>query len=118
MPTKAASPKPKTEKPPAQNRKATKPTARPLQPGEAKVRVRHVRNQIERNVNVATLTIPALITIAEMAAIANISKPTAVRILNRGEVRSYRPTGPGGIVLVHAESLAKHIKDKSSGGVR
>lgn len=133
MPTRAASKSPTRKKKSQPQRipalkkaaspkaRASKKTSQPCRiprPAKAKVRVRSVRSQIERGVSEITLQIPALITIGEMAEIAKVSKPTAVRILNRGDVRAYRPNGPGGVVLVHAESLARHIRAKSAGGLR
>ena len=66
----------------------------------------------------ATVALPKLVTLAEAALALRVSRPTVVRLVRRGELRAYRPTGAGGVVLVHADSVADHVARHSFGGAR
>lgn len=64
-----------------------------------------------------TIVLPQLISIAEAAMLARVSKPTIVRAYVAGELRVFR-TPRGGRVLIHADSLGKWITRNSVGGAR
>ena len=88
----------------------------PKLPRAAKVRVRSMRAQVaEAN---SKISIPAMMTMAEAAEALRVSKPTVVRLVRRGELRTYRPTGANGVVLVHGDSVADHVTRNSFGGAR
>lgn len=68
-------------------------------------------------VTTSVVTLPELLTIAEAAQHAHVSKPTIVRAYDAGQLRVFR-TPKGGRVLVHADSLARWIERNSVGGAR
>ena len=82
---------------------------------EAKRRVAAMREQIADAKRRLTIPLPTFVTLAEVAEALHVSKPTAVRLVRRGELRSYRPNGFGGVVLVFADSLADHVERNSYG---
>ena len=59
----------------------------------------------------------ALLTYAEAAEVATVSRPTIVRAVRAGHLRVFR-SPLGGIVRVHADSLAAWIERNSVGGAR
>lgn len=82
---------------------------------EAKRRLAAIRAQVAAAKRRFDTFIPAFLTLGEVAEALRVSKPTVVRLVRRGELRSYRPNGFGGVVLVVADSLAEHIEHNSYG---
>lgn len=78
----------------------------------AKKRVKAMRAQVVDS----TIALPKLVTMAEAALALRISRPTLMRLVRRGDLKAYRPTGAGGVILVHADSVADHIARHSYGG--
>lgn len=66
----------------------------------------------------ATVALPKLVTMSEAALALRVSRPTLDRLVRRGDLRAYRPTSAGGVILVHADSVADHIARNSYGGAR
>ncbi|MHB8147029.1 MAG: helix-turn-helix domain-containing protein [Vulcanimicrobiaceae bacterium] len=62
-------------------------------------------------------TAKALLTYGEAAEVATVSRPTIVRAVRAGHLRVFR-SPLGGIVRVHANSLAAWIERNSVGGGR
>lgn len=85
-------------------------------PTHAKNRLAHFRQRVVTATS--DIAIPAMLTLAEAAAALHVSKPTVARLVRRGELLTYRPTGAGGVVLVHAHSVADHVARHSYGGAR
>lgn len=78
----------------------------------AKKRLKAMRAQVVGS----TIAVPTLMTMAEAALALRISRPKLMRLVRRGDVKAYRPTGAGGVILVHADSVADHIARHSYGG--
>ncbi len=117
-PTKAAKPIPKSRRAKrvaSKPKRATKKRIVAKRRIEAKRRVAAMREQIADAKRRLTISLPTFVTLAEVAESLHVSKPTAVRLVRRGELRSYRPNGFRGVVLVFADSLADHVERNSYG---
>ena len=85
-------------------------------PTRAKKRVASMRQTVADATSAFSL--PLLLTMAEAAVAMRLSKPTVIKMVKRGALRTYRPTGRGGVILVHADSVSDHIARHSYGGAR
>lgn len=71
--------------------------------------------RISEAVHTQSVVLPSLITIAEAASAARVSRPTIVRAYRAGDLRTFRTPG-GGRVHVYADSLAEWIARNTFGG--
>ena len=90
----------------------------PKPPPAAKKRAAAARAQVADARNRVTVALPALLTVAEVAAALRVSKPTVTRLVRRGELATYRPNGLGGVLLVIGDSVAAHVARNTYGGDR
>ena len=90
----------------------------PKAPPAAKKRAAAARAQVADARDRVVISLPALLTVAEVAAALRISKPTVVRLVRRGELATYRPNGHGGVILVIGDSVAGHVARCTYGGAR
>ena len=59
--------------------------------------------------------LPTLLKVKEVAEKVRLSESAVTRMVARGELRTYRPSGSGGAILIYEQSVHDHVARNSYG---